>query len=56
MVFMYDTLENAIGIIYIQPIKPVQNALIERFNRLYREDVLDSYIFENIHQAREISK
>jgi len=48
--------ENAVRIIYIQPGKPVQNALIERFNRLYREDVLDAYIFEDIHQVKDISK
>ena len=48
--------EMGIRILYIQPGKPVQNAFIERFNRLYREDVLDAYIFEDIHQVREISK
>lgn len=48
--------ENSIKILYIQPGKPVQNAFIERFNRLYREDVLDAYLFEDIHQVKEISK
>lgn len=33
--------------------KPSQNGYIERFNRTYREDVLDMNIFENIHQVRE---
>jgi len=48
--------ENEINILYIQPGKPVQNAFIERFNRLYREDVLDAYIFEDIHQVKYLSQ
>ncbi len=40
---------------YIQPGKPTQNAYIERFNRSYREDILDSYLFENIEQLRNLS-
>lgn len=37
----------------IQKGKPMQNGYIERFNRHYREDVLDLHIFENIKQVRE---
>jgi putative transposase len=33
--------------------KPMQNGFIERFNRIYREDVLDMHIFENIQQVKE---
>lgn len=37
---------------YIQPGKPTQNSLIERFNRTFRQDVLNSYMFENLSQMR----
>jgi putative transposase len=44
---------NEIAVRYIQPGKPVQNTLIERFNGSYRREVLDRYAFEDLGQARE---
>lgn len=37
----------------IQKGKPAQNGYIERFNRSYREGVLDAFILSTIDQARE---
>ncbi len=44
---------SGISHLRIQKGKPMQNGYIERFNRTYREDVLDMHIFESIHQVRD---
>jgi transposase InsO family protein len=53
--FMSWCAERAIELRYIQPGKPDQNAFIERFNRTYRTEVLNAYVFESLEQVHEIS-
>jgi putative transposase len=38
---------------FIRPGKPTENSLIERFNRTFRQDILDRYIFDNVCQIRK---
>ena len=53
--FMNWCKKNFIEIKYTQPGKPMQNGYIERFNRFFREDILDAYYFNDTHQLQKIS-
>jgi putative transposase len=48
--------QKNIEIKYIQPGNPVQNSLIERFNRSYRQEVLNAYLFESFSQLGVLSE
>jgi len=44
--------DNEIQIQFIQPGRPMQNGYIEQFNRIYRESILDAYLFFELEQVR----
>jgi putative transposase len=47
--------ENEIKLKHIEPGSPTQNAYIERFNRFFREDILDAYMFNDLTEVRQLA-
>ena len=48
--------EHEVALAFIQPGKPAQNAFIERFNRTYREAILDAFLFHTVAEVQAITE
>jgi putative transposase len=56
-VVLADWAENhRVHLEFIQPGKPTQNSFVERFNRTYREEILDSYVFSSLEEVRRLTQ
>ena len=47
---------NAVRLMFIQPGKPNQNAFIERFNRSFRDEVLNAHLFNSISEVQQAAE
>jgi putative transposase len=59
--FVAETLREwctprGIALVFSQPGKPNQNAYIERFNRTYRTEILNAWVFTTLDEVRDLSE
>lgn len=48
--------QHGIKLEFIKPGTPTQNSYVERFNRIYRDEILNMYVFRNLTEVRQLTE
>lgn len=48
--------KHGVELEFTQPGKPTQNSYVERFNRTFRDEILNFYVFSRLSEVREITE
>jgi len=48
--------DHGIELEFVQPAKLTQNSYIEQYNRTYRDEILNMYVFKTLNEVREMTE